>query len=88
MSARETTNRVQAAAHHWRPRFVANGIDVNDFDETVAKTTEWKDWGPNWLAVGGRHETLGVEAQARGHSLSAAEAYQRAAWCYHLGKFL
>ncbi|TMD30816.1 MAG: alpha/beta hydrolase [Chloroflexi bacterium] len=88
MSAQETPNRVQVAAHHWRPRFVANGIDVNDFDETVAKTTEWKDWGPNWRAVGLMHEGLGREAQERGRQLSAAQAFQRAAWCYHLGKFL
>jgi len=86
--AEETTNRVQVAAHHWRPRFVANGIDVNDFDETVAKTGEWKDWGPNWRQVGQVHESLGREAEDHGRMVSAAEAYQRAAWCYHLGKFL
>jgi len=88
VSAPETANRVQVAAHHWRPRFVANGIDVNDFDDTVAKTTEWKDWGPNWLAVGEMHEALGREALKRGRDLSAAQAFQRASWCYHLGKFL
>jgi predicted alpha/beta-fold hydrolase len=84
----ETTNRVQVAAHHWRPRFVANGIDVNDFDDTVAKTSEWKDWGPNWQAVGETHEALGREAETNGHTISATAAFQRAAWCYHLGKFL
>lgn len=84
----ETTNRVQVAAHHWRPRFVANGIDVNDFDETVAKTTDWKDWGPNWRAVGEVHESLGRDAEQHGRTISATEAYQRASWCYHLGKFL
>jgi dienelactone hydrolase len=88
VSAEETTNRVQVAAHHWRPRFVANGIDVNVFDETVAKTTDWKDWGPNWLAAGRVHEDIGREAQNRGRNISAADAFQRAAWCYHLGKFL
>ncbi|HEX3506855.1 MAG TPA: alpha/beta hydrolase [Candidatus Dormibacteraeota bacterium] len=88
MTAHETTNRVQVAAHHWRPRFVANGIDVNDFDDTVAKTTEWKDWAPNWKTVGEVHEAIGNEADKRGRSVSAAEAYQRAAWCWHLGKFL
>ena len=88
MSALETTNRVQVAASHWRPRFVANGIDVNDFDDTVVKTTEWKDWGPNWKAVGEMHEALGLEAEAHGRTLSATQAYQRAAWSYHLGKFL
>jgi len=79
---------VQVAAHHWRARFVANGIDVNDFDQTVAKTSEWKDWGVNWRGVGQMHEALGREAQAHRRSLSAAQAFQRSAWCYHLGKFL
>jgi pimeloyl-ACP methyl ester carboxylesterase len=88
VSADQASNRVQVAAHHWRPRFVANGIDVNDFDQTVEKTTDWKDWGPNWLAVGQMHEELGREAQQHGRVLSAAQAFQRAAWCYHLGKFL
>jgi pimeloyl-ACP methyl ester carboxylesterase len=88
VSAQETGNRVQVAAHHWRPRFIANGIDVNDFDATVAQTTEWKDWGPNWRAVGEMHEALGNDAAERGRDLSAARAFQRAAWCYHLGKFL
>ena len=84
----ETTNRVQVAAHHWRPRFVANGVDVNDFDETVGKTTEWRDWGPNWRSVGEVHESLGRDAEANGRTISATEAYQRASWCFHLGKFL
>src|SRR5437879_929580 len=88
VTAHEATNRVQVAAHHWRPRFVANGIDVNDFDETVARTTEWKDWAPNWKAVGEMHEALGVDAEKRGRWVSAAQAYQRAAWSWHLGKFL
>jgi 2,6-dihydroxypseudooxynicotine hydrolase len=88
VSVREPGNRVQVAAQHWRPRFVANGIDVNDFDQTVERTTDWKDWGPNWLAVGQVHEALGREAQRHGRLLSAAQAFQRAAWCYHLGKFL
>ena len=34
------------------------------------------------------HEALGREAQDRGRNLSAAQAFQRASWCYHLGKFL
>jgi pimeloyl-ACP methyl ester carboxylesterase len=87
VSAQEA-NRVQLAAHHWRPRFVANGLDVNDFDETVARTTDWADWAPNWLAVGQVHEALGDQAAARGRWISAAQAFQQASWCYHLGKFL
>src|ERR1700737_94821 len=84
----ESTNRVQVAASHWRPRFIANGIDVNDFDATLAKTTGGKDGGPKWRDTGSVHEDLGREAERHGRRVSAAEAYQRAAWCYHLGKFL
>src|SRR5205807_9692074 len=87
LSALETTNNVQVAAHHWRPRFVANGIDVNDFDETVKKTTDWADWGPNWEAVGEVHESLGNEAEKRGRALTATQAVQRADWCDTRGTF-
>jgi len=81
-------NKVQIAASHWKPRFTANGIDSNDFEKVLASTTEWKDWGPNWLKMGDAHRSLGEEAESKGRKITAAEAYQRAAWCYHLGKFL
>jgi pimeloyl-ACP methyl ester carboxylesterase len=81
-------NRVQIAAHHWKPRFVANGIDVNDFEEVLGQTVEWADWGPNWRRMGAVHEALGDEAERQHNTVSAAAAHQRAAWCYHLGKFL
>lgn len=84
----ETMNRVQMAAHHWQPRFVANGIDVNDFEDVLGRTIEWSDWGPNWRAVGAAHEARGRDAERLGRAVSAVDAYQRAAWCYHLGKFL
>ena len=86
--AAEPQNRVQIAASHWKPRFVANGIDVNDFERVVASTTEWKEWGPAWLRTGDLHRELGDEAARSKRNVTAAEAWQRAAWCYHLGKFL
>ena len=86
--ATEPINRVQLAASHWKPRFVANGIDLNDFERVQAATTDWADWAPNWKAVGDMHRELADEAVARGHVLTASEAFQRAAWSYHLGKFL
>jgi dipeptidyl aminopeptidase/acylaminoacyl peptidase len=86
--ATEPANRVQLAVSHWKPRFVANGIDVNDFERVQAATLEWADWAPNWKAVGDTHRALAEDAAADGHVVSATEAFQRAAWCYHLGKFL
>jgi len=84
----ETANRVQLAASHWKPRFVANGIDVNDFERVLAETTEWRDWAPHWKRTGDVHRGLAEDAERAGHRETATEAYQRAAWCYHLGKFL
>jgi 2,6-dihydroxypseudooxynicotine hydrolase len=84
----ETQNRVQLAASHWKPRFVANGIDVNDFERALATVSEWKDWGPYWRDTGDTHLALADAAARDGHTVTATEAYQRAAWSYHLGKFL
>lgn len=84
----ETANRVQLAAAHWKPRFVANGIDVNDFERVLGETTDWAGWAPAWQRVGDAHRQLGEEAEAQGRTVTATEAYQRAAVAYHLGKFL
>ena len=84
----ETANRVQLAAGHWKPRFVANGIDANDFDRVLAATAEWREWAPNWRRVGDEHRAIGDDAERSGRTVTATDAYQRAAWCYHLGKFL
>lgn len=84
----EAESRVQVVASHWKPRFVANGIDVSDFERIVASTADWKDWGPNWLRMGDVHRALAEDAARARRIVTATEAYQRAAWCYHLGKFL
>ncbi len=86
--AGESQSRVQIAANNWKPRFIANGIDVNDFERVVASTADWKDWAPAWQRVGDTHRALAEEAEQTGRTLTAADANQRAAWCYHLGKFL
>src|SRR5438105_13970817 len=40
------------------------------------------------VRVGDEHRAIADEAERSGHLVTAADAYQRAAWCYHLGKFL
>ncbi len=84
----ESPNRVQLAVSHWKPRFVANGVDVNDFERVQSATLEWAEWAPNWKRVGDMHRELAEAADARGRIVTATEAYQRAAVAYHLGKFL
>jgi 2,6-dihydroxypseudooxynicotine hydrolase len=84
----DTQNRAQLAASHWKPRFIANGIDVNDFEQVLAAMTDWKEWAPAWGEVGDAHRALAETAEREGRTVTATEAYQRAAWSYHLGKFL
>ncbi|HEY6957641.1 MAG TPA: alpha/beta hydrolase, partial [Candidatus Limnocylindria bacterium] len=88
MSVAEPANRVRLAASHWKPRFIANGIDVNDFESVLGSVTEWGEWGPAWKKIGDMHRGLAEEAERGGRAVTAASAYQRAAWSYHLGKFL
>ncbi|HXF69002.1 MAG TPA: alpha/beta fold hydrolase [Thermoflexus sp.] len=80
--------RVQAAIEHWMPRFVAQGVDVNDFLRTTARIERWEQWLEAWCETAHMHEALAREAEARGRSRTAGEAYVRAALCYHFAQFL
>jgi 2,6-dihydroxypseudooxynicotine hydrolase len=79
---------VRAAIAHWAPRFIANGVDYNDFVTTTARVAHWRDWSAEWSRTAAKHENLAHEAEARGSPMSAAEAYVRAAICHHFGKFV
>ena len=79
---------VRAAIAHWAPRFIANGIDYNDFVATTARVAHWRDWSVAWSRTAARHEALAREAEESGSTVSAAEAYVRASLCHHFGKFV
>ncbi|MBN8919144.1 MAG: alpha/beta fold hydrolase [Rhizobiales bacterium] len=81
-------SRVRDAIAHWAPRFVANGVSLTDFQEVTAAIATWNDWCRAWSERAAVHEAMGREALASGHAVSAAEHLQRAAVCYHFGKFL
>jgi pimeloyl-ACP methyl ester carboxylesterase len=80
--------RVQAAIAHWGPRFIANGIDFNDFVRTTGAVTRWEDWIDAWTATAEGHLTLAGEARESGHTRSAGEAFLRAAVSFHFAKFV
>src|SRR2546423_8385408 len=79
--------RVAVAIEHWGPRFVAQGVDLSDFNRTVARITRWSEWCGEWGRTGQEHEAAAEAAEAAGHALTAAEAWRRAALCWHFGKF-
>jgi pimeloyl-ACP methyl ester carboxylesterase len=77
--------RVQAAIDNWAPRFVANGVDFNDFSRTTAKIERWDEWLDAWIETADEHRALAEEAES---DVSAGEAWVRSAVSYHFAKFV
>jgi pimeloyl-ACP methyl ester carboxylesterase len=80
--------RVQAAIRNWAGRFIANGVDYNDFARTTAAIERWEDWLDGWTETAEVHLRLAEAAAAAGRERSAGEAYARAAVTYHFSKFV
>jgi pimeloyl-ACP methyl ester carboxylesterase len=80
--------RVQAAVENWAPRFVSQGVDYNDFARTTGRIQTWEEWLPTWVEAGDEHRSLAERAEALGRSVSAGEAWVRAALAYHFAKFV
>jgi len=80
--------RVETAIAHWKPRFVANGVVLADFEEITGGLRSYDDWCAAWSTRAAHHEQLGREALARGHMLTAGECLQRAGVYYHFASFL
>jgi dipeptidyl aminopeptidase/acylaminoacyl peptidase len=84
----EPDERVASAIAHWAPRFVTNGVDYGDFQRVTSSVTEWAEWLPAWVANGDMHAELAADAEAKGQTLTAGEAWNRAALSYHFAKFV
>ena len=80
--------RVQSAIDNWSPRFIANGIDANDFQRVTNSIEQWDDWCQKWSECGVIHARMGEEAEVRGYYESAAYHYFHAAMAYHFGKYV
>ena len=80
--------RVAAATAHWAARFVANGTSYPDFQATMARITRWDDWCREWGRTARHYEQLAESAEAAGRTVTAGEAWRRAALCWHWGKFV
>jgi 2,6-dihydroxypseudooxynicotine hydrolase len=80
--------RIQDALAHWAPRFLAQGVDYNDFVRTTSPLEHWEHWLDAWVATAEGHVHLAEEAERRGRKLTAGEAYVRAAVCFHFANFV
>src|SRR5579863_4345774 len=80
--------RVQIAIDNWAPRFIANGVDPNDFQRLAKRIERWGDWSREWSTCAAMHEQMGKEAEAQACYESAGYHYLHAAITYHFGKFV
>jgi 2,6-dihydroxypseudooxynicotine hydrolase len=80
--------RVQAAIANWAPRFTSQGVDYPDFIRSTQSLERWDEWLDSWSATGDTHAELAREAEAHNRSVTAGEAWVRAALCYHFAKFV
>lgn len=80
--------RVKVAIDNWMPRFLANGIDPNDFARVTKQVERWEDWSREWSACGDMHARLGEQAEAEKCYESAGLHYFHSAMAYHFGKFV
>jgi 2,6-dihydroxypseudooxynicotine hydrolase len=80
--------QIQAAIANWQPRFVTNGVDVNDFTRITSQLERWEDWLPAWEAHGDMLAQEAAAAEAGGRRESAGEYWRRASLSYHFGKFV
>ena len=67
--------RVEAAISNWAPRFVANGVYLDDFNRTTAQIETWDGWLDAWVETGDGHRARAEEAEAEGSALTAGEAF-------------
>lgn len=68
------------------PRYVAGGIDPNDFNRILPTVNSWDDWMTSLLEYG--HERIGLAEAAleQGHAFSAGNAFVQASIYYHFGQ--
>lgn len=83
MLAKHPDPTVAHVLETWAPRMIVQGIDYNDMVTTSARIRVWDDWCREWCKTAAMHEELAREAEARGATASATEAYFLAAMAYH-----
>jgi 2,6-dihydroxypseudooxynicotine hydrolase len=67
---------------------ISDGIAYSDYEEAVRTAGAGGDWFEFWSAKGDRYESLGEEALAAGHRVSAGEWLWRASLSLHYAQFM
>jgi len=78
----------QEALAHWYVRLLANGVAYADAADVIPRVGSWRDWCRLWIERAALREREAEEMERAGRSLSAAEAFARAALAYHFAQFV
>lgn len=73
---------------HWMPRMVVAGVDMNDVMRIRAQKPTWAEWPGLWEKLGDEHQARGDAELAKGHTVTAGQAYRMANLAYHYGHFM
>lgn len=68
------------------PRMLGSGVDYNDAMKVISDMKDVSDWSQGWESAGARHEARGDTALAAGNTITAGEAFFRAAISFHTGQ--
>lgn len=79
---------LQQVVAHWLPRMQTAGLTASDLARVIDETGDWRNWCRTFCREGDRHIAEGQEAEAAGRTVTAGEAYLRAALFFHFGQFM
>ena len=79
--------RVVFTKRNWTGRFLRAEVNYGDFQRIMSKIQSWDQWLPAWAEKATEYEALADAAEKQDARHSAAEAWRRAAMCWHYGKF-
>ena len=82
-----TDDRVIFTKRNWTGRFLRAEVNFGDFQRIMGRIQTWDQWLPAWAEKAREYEALAEAAEKQGARHSAAEAWRRAAMCWHYGKF-
>ena len=80
--------KLLAVVEHWLPRIEVAGIPSATAREIIAAAGDWSGWLRAWSDAADVHVQIATEAEARGRTVTAGEAWMRAAVCMHFGQFM
>jgi dienelactone hydrolase len=79
--------RVAFTKRNWMGRFLRAEVNYGDCQRIIGNIETWDQWLPAWSEKALEYEKFAEAAEQQGARRSAAEAWRRAAMCWHFGKF-